>query len=518
MILGMEELVPVNRGAPHISVATVLEALRDEIKRGPTEGLSLGDSERLTRDAIIERCHFLAKEARDAKYEDAAFAGLEKALAGHDERTRDLIYWMRGFDAVANRIQYIFGLRLILACVLAFVFLLAFELYAHCPGISGNPYVLAVGIVSLIVGFLLLRGWKRIVGSREIQISYLNVRLVAEALRIAVVWRANGIEENPFNCCPRRHWERIHIADVLVRRLCDPTPTTQEAHQKEEHREDRGNIRKSSVQEWVQDQLEFFFKKHHKHQAKGEAWEEIGKRAFGAGLLALVSLGILSFQYPMHEHHMEALVTFGPICIAIAAISEFYKEKSGFSSLAKRYEFGHRVFGLPQVEKTRESMSALPPKLLLSHDFHSILHKFGAKRHGLFWSDVLNVLTLTSLAALVWQGAHEVEGIMLWLPLVLTVACAVLTGISCQVWAKRIAKEADHRGDLIFKQPNGSFPERPPFAHEWRSWIVKLEEPPPVGMEFKEWRKNLRDFGDQAANELVDWYVSSIEREITIPK
>lgn len=461
----------------HIPDARQLKGVFNSLIKGLSAGTSLTgwgsfdtqEQEAAERANVTDIISLLATESESVSVKagaDVLLASLQDDLS-KIEGTQDvvsLIGHAQNMDWLAMHLQQAYLRRLGVLCVLALVFLVCFELFAHFPLLHGNALVLLLGLVSFAAGLLQeLRG-----RPRQLQVAFHTVRATAELLRILVFWRLNGIGDDISKFVAHRLEIRVGLVAMLVEQFKSPALIGLET------------ARRLTLDHWVIQQLSYLQKEFTKHRILDEMFKNISTKLFiwGAGLMAsLVAVRLVGVS--PEDVWIEYLMTLAPSLIVVAAIAEFYSERRGYLTNAKRYEFAHHVY-LRGLSSQSEKSAAKPV-----HKDHK--------------ESLLSSSILVGLPILVYFGAVAAK-------LVGSVAQPVITSILTGATVLAVGSLGFDLLSLKTAKTNS-----PPVRDEWltgaESW--------PEGESFA---NRVKDVGIEAMHEVFDWYISNVDREITVPK
>lgn len=422
------------------------------------------------------------KESRDLSQ---LIAWVESENSQASPQARDALAIFSWLDGLAQGLQAKYFDRLKTVCGSALVFLVTYEFYAHFIGVKGNPIMLLFGLLWLLFGYFLLYTRK----AKEIQYAYLTVRSAAELVRILAFWRLNGIKGSVADLIPSRQRDRMRLVHKLllaVQNNIGASATSQT---------DLVMAREATLTYWYAKQVDYFRGAMIRNHTSAQLWDTATSFMFLAGLAQVAAILLLRVTMIMHEGHptdpmqwmqppameeshlMEFLVTFAPVSIICAAISEFYAERRGFEAAAKRFEHADATFLGPALERRHRNMS---------ED-----HAKDARRAAII---ILFTVFVVGLASLCWASAVSAIKVEQELPLTaLTYAFLLAMSVMVFVRAKPHPEPEEGVTAAAFIQARDS--------HDDQLWY-----------------EDLSTVGENAALECVDWYVSNEDRVITLPK
>lgn len=437
------------------------------------------EAERRQDRRIAARAVDLASRARRAEahaLDESVLFGVESDA---DEQVGQAALATRELDRLANYLRSDYASRLKRICVTALALLVSFELFAHFPGFSGTWWVLALGLAAFAFGAYELF-WGR---ARDVQIGYVTARTASELARISALWRWAGLDARVVDCIDRRHQDRLRLVVDILRRI-ESEPNRPPGP---------GAARAAVLAAWHRHQLLYFAKAYAQNRATGELWKAVSNTCFLAGVFGLLALLVLT-AFGVHVHddalcHM--LLTFAPAGIVCAAIAEFYAERRAFEANAERYAYAHNIFGVGH-----EGYEDWPE----THGFDVA----AVARAALF------VLFGFCLGWIVMTRLSGAEDLRHFATAAAVGIVALLSSIGVNFWHRD--SEVRRMGGEVTEAAEGK--SGPEFVAAWMHALGPLES----SLTNDEWRAHLLDVGEEAAHEVIDWHISTVDREITMPK
>jgi hypothetical protein len=376
-----------------------------------------------------------------------------------------LIDRMQQFDWLAMGLQGAYYRRVDYLCAAAVAFLVLFEMFAHLPVTRGWWIVLALGVAALAVG-VLLQYWGH---SRQLQIAFHQARCVAEGLRILVFWRLNGISDSITRVVAERHKYRMSLVTALLNQVDGPAIESPAA------------ARVLTLEHWVNDQLTYFHGAYYTNHIKERVYKGLSARLFIWGITVMVGLIVLMIGGAHLESDLVGcLLALAPCLIVVAAIIEHHAERRGYDANANRYQFAHHVYTPDEetfVGKVRHTRSV--------------------------WEIVAWVTAGAALVALAVLIALAAVGYALGAVIVaIASASALCAAGSVLIDWRRVGyerkRESNHDKDSL------------------KAWLVTASDTWPT--DPVQFRSKVYAAGVEAMHEVIDWYISNIDREIGMPK
>ena len=425
------------------------------------------------------RIKFRPLEGMECEEECQNYPGLGRLIERVREADRHAMYLQR---------EYVKHLKIL--CISAITFLITFELFAHWPNLHGSEWLPFIGLACLIGAMI----YQWLHGSRETQIAYLQARCVAEMLRIIVFWKLNELKGSIFDLIPIRHQRRLSHVTQVVREF------ELEYDYKSDNPIDPDQAARLTVAFWEVDQLRYFHSAYHRNEVHAAVFKMLSRKLFALGISITGSLALFAGRDGAHRffntEFYHYLLALAPATIILAGITEFYMERRGFEADAKRYEHAHHMF-------LRSSVVPVP-----------LLDKCEpiqpAERIESGWLKVGGIV-----AALAAIASFGVACVLWWrmpvekLPPELggsvLIACYVaifftLLSLLADVFILRL-------GAVAAKNHDKATIER---------WTRSAQRQRTLAVGH--FRDHVEQIATEALHELVDWYISSVDREITIPK
>jgi len=359
----------------------------------------------------------------------------------------------------------------------ALLFLLCYEIYAHLTirkssGWSVLPLVIGIVCLWYSIGIersgrpLHLRGDDM---SKRTQIAYLDSRCISEMGRILVFWRLNGVNASICDALPRPFEPRLQLVQGLVGE-----------YEKGLHSNSTASLSCIDLtqEHWELDQARYFHISREKQHLESQFWKEISTLSFSCGLIGIAGLivaGLLHFDRELLV--VRSMLTLAPSLIVISAIVEFYIERRGFEPNVARYMHAEEIFrsdvimGVSLNELTQlctRWLSLQIPCVLMT---------------CIFLASTIVSVQAHAYALSHWFGAMTVAA---------PVCAALFYAVRRHIGLTRCVLDVD-------------------IAEKWKSLRKHTGS-------LESWREHVLSVGIYAFSELVQWYISSSDRIITMPK
>ncbi len=239
-------------------------------------------------------------------------------------------------DQVAQNFQRKTERSILIMFAFAAAAIAALEKYAH---LSDSWYPLLVYFLLLGGGYAFYRWFLK----REYQGGWLDVRALAETLRVQIFWSMAERGD-----CTADHYLRhfrgpldwirhaVRAAFLSAGGHCCQDPSTDVTRQAERLRAVRTY--------WVLDQLKFFNQKRVEHFRAEIAFETVARLAIGAAILTAFVELLLKWNSDHPTGHPTHLVVVTFLCLVVATLCEKYSEVHTYALTARKYEWMTELF------------------------------------------------------------------------------------------------------------------------------------------------------------------------------
>ena len=446
----------------------------------PPEGM---DAERLPffRQAVTE--------SQEYAVEYVPLAPLASEVEGASADTQSAIAFMQRFDKAAMYLQSRHKRQLAGIILTALGFLLFYELYAHLPVFTeqfkeGCWPLLILSLLCLLTSGVLEHGPRLLLGrsgshSRKTQLAYLDSRCISELGRILAFYRLNGIPDKISNQIPAWCENRLALVCQVIRQYEEQADAATPA---------ATNAQRLTRIHWELDQVCYYHRSTERQHLLSEFWTDISRLLFGIGVVGVAGLILAAVRgIDKEDIAIRCLLTATPSVIACAAFVEFFIDRKGFEPNVARYRHAEMIFAAGMLKgKPGSSVSAI--RIAQNQEFK--LHK--GKGHLLVMGGIF--LTGVALTALILTYRAA--------PFAVTAgigaACAALPLLVAAILGFKTATGYKNCGVSDAVQ---------------QAWILQLPQVPT-----EQWLQQVREVGQEAAGELLQWYISASDRIVTMPK
>ncbi len=205
--------------------------------------------------------------------------------------------------------------------------------------------------ITLIFGLITLTFW-RISILRNIKSKYEKSRLVAEFMRIQMLWNSSGIKLNQIEGEIGLKEANSYLSEYIFGLI----KSAQLFHFSLEKRKDL--ISKQSALNWITDQITYLQGRDgksgaiRKNQRLAKRYSIITRVAIAFAFFALVLTPILLITNTISEDSTMATLIRGffTLSISISVASAAYAQVMGFKDISKRYEVSLQRFKLAQIK------------------------------------------------------------------------------------------------------------------------------------------------------------------------
>ena len=304
----------------------------------------------------------------------------------------------------------------------------------------------------------------------------------------------NGITGELSSTIPERHY--IPLLTVLpIIQNCEKEFEGTAMHSKHAH-----DAVKLTIEHWEIDQLCYFHGAYQKNAVRAEVYKGLSLKLFVWGVGAMIALAFLQGYNNGFNFHPQPgfwkpadyLLTLGPTMIVLAAITEFYGGRRGFEVDSGRYKNAHHIF-------LRNNLTDPRP----SEEIKSEKRVEGVTKKAFLVSDTLAGLALLAMAFAVKSGimSRLPEGEPPYLnSYILGAVVLMILSITVDLLVNRFAPEIERKRDEATRV----------------KWIAGAKSRHTSNSAT--YRKHVEAVSREALDELIDWYISSLDREVAIPK
>jgi hypothetical protein len=333
-----------------------------ELKRAAERWTALDILVTLTRQFNRDCRGLVAKEARREEIKESLDQLFEKPDGQHDQEARGKAVETAGrwcdlygvADALAQKWQRRFRRDWIWLFVLGFSAFGFFEIFAHLAPIGEqlhmqDHYTRIIDVLLLagyVIAFLVVYVVFALVRARQDQERFLDYRALAEALRVAIFWKLNGIgsvaDAYPIKLPRELAWVKTCLLNEELLDFASETPAAAP--------DPRSYGWTRTL--WVDAQLAYFRCKGPSHLEAAERRERISLYALLAAVIFAIAL-LAGRSYdpqwlaPFVQHHhwgQDLLLFFIGILPGVAAVFVGYAEQLAFRAQSRQFDRMRELF------------------------------------------------------------------------------------------------------------------------------------------------------------------------------
>jgi hypothetical protein len=342
------------------------DAKAKELKRAAERWTALDILVTLTRQFNREYRGLLAKKAGRDKVQESLDQLFEKPDGQHDHEARDKAVETAGrwcnlyavADALAQKWQRRFRQDWTWLFALGFAAFALFEIFAHLAPIGEefaaqhNMQESSARVIDLlllagyVLAFPLIYGIFRLARARRDQEQFLDYRALAEALRVAVFWKLNGIgsvaDAYPIKMPRELAWVKTCLLNEELLDFANESPAAPP--------DPRSYGWARTL--WIDGQLAYFRSKGPQHLEDAERREKISLFILAGALIFAIALLVGRWfdvqplaPFVLHHHWGQELLLFGIAMLpGLAAVLAGYGEALAFRAQSRQFDRMRELF------------------------------------------------------------------------------------------------------------------------------------------------------------------------------